>query len=81
MGIGSDLFAGYFTEFTSVSSALEHKNMPASPVSEYFEDIAAISIHKNHDKIIWSLVPSLNTYSLNLIDDIKNIRVLLQYKF
>jgi hypothetical protein len=81
VGINNDYFAGDFTKFTTVSSAFEHKDMPASSVDEYFEDITAISLHKDHDKIIWSLAPSLYTYSLNPISDIKNIQVLLRYRF
>ena len=81
MGVNNDFFAGDFTKFTSASSALEYRDMSASPVSQYFQDITAISLHKDHDKIIWSLAPSLSTYSLNPIDDIKNVQVLLRYNF
>ncbi len=79
--INGDGFAGYFTKFASLSAALEHKDMPVSSVNESFEETAAISLHKDGDKTIWSLIPSLSRYSLNPIDDIKNIQVLLQYKF
>ena len=81
MGINNDYFTGDFTKFTSASSALEYRDMSASPVNQYFQDITAISLHKDHDKIIWSLAPSLSTYSLNPLDDIKNVQVLLRYKF
>ncbi len=79
--INSDCFAGYFTEFTRESAALEHKDMPVSSASECFEETASIALHKDGDKIIWSLVPSLSRYSLDPIDDLKNIQVLLRYRF
>jgi hypothetical protein len=81
VGINSDFFADDFTKFTSVNSTREHRDMPASPASERIEDITSISLHKDHDKTIWSLAPSLYTYSFNPINDIKNIQVLLRYKF
>jgi len=81
VGINNDFFAGQYTKLASASFAHEYKEISASPVSQYFEDITTISLHKDHDKITWSLAPSLNTYSLNPIDDIKNVQVLLQYKF
>ena len=79
--INSDCFAGYFTKFTSASAAPEHKDTPISSVSECFEEAASITLHKDGDKIIWSLVPSLSRYSLDPIDDLKNIQVLLRYRF
>ena len=80
-GVNTDFFAGDFTKFTSASSALEYRDMSAGPVRQYFQDITAIALHKDHDQIIWSLAPSLSTYSLNPIDDIKNVQVLLRYRF
>ena len=79
--INSDCFAGYFTKFTSVSTALENRNMPVSSISECFEETTAITLHKDGEQIIWTLAPSLIRYSLNPIDDLKNIQVLLRYKF
>jgi hypothetical protein len=79
--INSDCFAGYFTKFTSLSTDLEHMDMPISWVSECFEETSTITLHKDGDKIIWGLAPSLSRYSLNPIDDIRNIQVLLRYRF
>ncbi len=81
MGINNDFFTGDFAKFTSTSSALEYKDFSDSPVSQYLQDITTISLHKDHDKIIWGLAPSLSTYSLNPLDDIKNVQILLRYKF
>ncbi len=81
LGINSDCFTGYFTKFRSVSAALERKDMPIVSVSESFEDTVAITLHKDGDKGIWSLAPSLGKYSFNLLDDIKNFQVVLKYRF
>jgi hypothetical protein len=81
MGFNNDFFTGDFTKFTSTSSVLEYKDISGSPMSQYLQDITTISLQKDHGKIIWSLAPSLSTYSLNPIDDIKNVQVLLRYKF
>ena len=81
VGINSDCFAGYFTKFKSVSAAPERKDMPIVPASESLEEAAAITLHKDGDKGIWSLAPALGKYSFNLLDDIKNFQVLLRYRF
>lgn len=79
--IDNDWFAGFFTKFARASTALEHEGTSIIPADEYFGEAAAITLHKDYDKITWSLVPSLSNYSLNLVDDIKNVRVLLRYRF
>ena len=79
MTINSDWFANDFTKFTpSTTSARTYK-----PVNlrEFFEKISAISLSKDSDKGIWSLSPTLSKYSLNPVNDIKNIQVLLRYRF
>ncbi len=79
--INSDCFTGYFTNSTKVNTSPEYRDMPVSSASECLEDAASIALRKDGTVIIWSLVPVLSIYSLNPIDDIKNIQVLLQYKF
>lgn len=81
-GINSECFTGYFINLRSVIAAPERKDMPVGSMNECFEDTAAITLHKDGDKIIWSLVPSLlGRFSLNPIDDIKNLQVVLKYRF
>lgn len=79
--INSDCFTGYSVKFTSARSAFEYKDMPVSPPGECLEDSAAITLHRDGDKSMWSLVPWLSSYSLNPIDDIRNLQVLLRYRF
>jgi hypothetical protein len=81
VGINSDCFAGYFTEFSSMSTTFEHRDMPVGSVSECLEEAVAITLHKDGDTIIWGLAPSLSKVSFNLVDDIKNLQVLLRYRF
>ncbi len=50
-------------------------------MNECFEDTAGIAPSKSDDKIMWSLAPLLGKLSLNPMDDINNIQVLLQYRF
>jgi hypothetical protein len=80
-GTNSDLFDYNIINFTAVSSTFQHENKSTSSLRKFFEDITAISLQKDHDNVIWSLTPSLNTFSLNPIDDIKNVQVLLRYRF
>jgi len=80
-GIDNEWFARYFANFTSTTTALEAKDMPAISLKEYFEETAAITLHKGGDRNIWSLAPSLDRISLNPIDDIKNLQVLVRYRF
>jgi hypothetical protein len=81
VGINNAFFTEYFTNLRSVIAAHERKDMPVGAMTERFIETAAISLHKDGDKIIWSLAPSLNKFSLNPIDDIKKLEVLLQYSF
>jgi hypothetical protein len=63
-----------------VITGVERKDSSVGSMNECFEEIAAISLHKDGDKIIWSLAPSsLSKLSLNPIDDSKKLQVLLQY--
>jgi hypothetical protein len=79
--INSECFTGYYTNFQSVITALERNDVPVGSVKESFEATAAIALHRHGDKIIWSLAPSLDKVSLNPIEDIKNLHVLLQHRF
>ncbi len=77
----SECFTGYFTNFRNVPIVLERENMPAGPLNECFGEASAITLHKGGDKVVWSLVPSLDNLSLNPINNIKNLQVLWQYRF
>ncbi|HUI44566.1 MAG TPA: hypothetical protein VL122_01075 [Nitrospirota bacterium] len=80
-GIDSEYSPQYFTSFGSAITTPEDKDKPFSSMKEYLEDTAAITLAKGGDDIIWSLAPSLARMSLNPIDDIKNIQLLLKYRF
>ena len=80
-GINSDCFSGYHINFKSVISALERKDLPVGPMKESIEEAVAIALLRDGDTSMWSLAPSLGKISLNPIDDIKNLQVLLQYKY
>ncbi len=77
----SECFTGNFTNFRNVAIVLEGKDMSVGSMNECFEEAPAITLQKDGDKTIWSLVPSLSRFSLNPIDDIKNLQVMLQYRF
>ncbi len=80
--IESECFTGYFTDIRSVINDRERRDMPAGSVNECFEEPAPLALHKDGDKIIWSLAPSLAKLSLNPIDDSKKLPLLLlQYSF
>ncbi len=80
-GINSECFTGYFTNFRTVTTALKGKEMPVGSLNECLKETVGIALHKDGDKIIWSLAPSLGRFSLNPTDNIKNLQVLLQYSF
>jgi hypothetical protein len=80
-GINSECFSGYRTNFKIVTSAPEHKDMPVGSMKESLEETVAIALLRDGDKIMWCLAPSLGKISFNPIDDIKNLQVLLQYKY
>jgi hypothetical protein len=79
--INSECFTGYVINFRDVNTALDHKNIPFGYIEECFDETAAIPLHIDGDKIIWSFAPSLDRFSLNPIDDIKNLQVVLKYRF
>ena len=80
-GLTSEYFTEYFENFKITIPAPEHPDMPVSSLSESIEESAAIILHKDGDKVIWSLAPSLKKFSLNPIDDINNLQVVLKYRF
>jgi len=81
VGINSDCFIGCFANVRSEIAILDRKNMPVGSMNESLEQATAITLHKDGDKITWSLAPSLERFSLNPIDDIKNLQVVLKYRF
>ena len=81
MEINSDWFAGDLTKLTSASFTSERRNVPLIDVREYFENLAAVSLLKDRDNAVWSLAPSFGKYSINPLNDLKNVQVLLQYRF
>jgi len=81
VGIDSKFFTEYFTGFRSAITCVERKDSSAGSTNEGFEEIAAIALHKDGDKIIWSVAPALLRISLKQIEDIKNLKVLLRYRF
>ena len=83
VGIDSECFTGYFTNFRFVIADPERRdNMPVGSINECLEDPAPLALHKDGDKIIWSLAPSLAKFSPNPTDDSKKLPLLLlQYSF
>jgi hypothetical protein len=55
--------------------------MPVGSVEKSLEESIAIPLQKDGDKIIWSLGPTLRTITLNPIEDINNLQVVLKYRF
>ena len=79
LGFDRGCVTGYFTNPRSVIVDLERRDMPVGSLNECFKDTPTIALHKDGDKTIWSLAPSLSKFSLDPIDDIKNLHVMLQY--
>ncbi len=78
--INSACFSVYVTDFKSAVSALERGDTAGS-MNECFGDTATISLHKDDGKIIWSVAPSLSRLSFNPLDNIRNLQVVLKYRF
>jgi len=81
LGIDSRCFTGYFTNSRSASIDLEHGGLPVGLMNDCFKESTAIALHKDRNKIIWSLAPSFSKFSFNPLDDIKNLQVMVQYSF
>jgi len=81
LAINSEWLAGDLPKLTSASFTSERRNVPFINVREYFENIAAVSLLKDHDNAVWSLAPSFGKYSINPLNDLKNVQVLLRYRF
>ena len=79
-GLTSRCFTDYFNN-SIIITAPEHPDMPAGSIKESLEDAVAITLHKDGDKIIWSLAPNLSKFSLNLTEDINNLQVMFKYRF
>ena len=72
LGIDSKCSTGY---------GLAGGDMPVGSMNGCFNDSVAIPLLKNGDKSIWSIAPSISKFSLNPIDDIKRVQVMLQFSF
>lgn len=80
-GIKIDGFTGDFNNYRSEIIALERTDMPVGSIKEYIEETCSIALRKHADKVIWSIAPSLDRLSFNPIDDIKNLQIVLRYRF
>jgi hypothetical protein len=80
-GFNSESYTEYFSNFRIMTTAPEHPDMPVGSVEESLEESVAIPLQKDGDKIIWSLGPTLRTITLNPIEDINNLQVVLKYRF
>ena len=83
-GVNNLCLSAYGTNFGNTATSLE-RTVSAASVNECFEDTAPtplhISLHKDEGKVIWSLAPSFSRLSINPIDDIRNLQVVLKYRF
>jgi len=77
----SECYPGYFASYKSFATAVEGEDSPSGSMKDCFEETAVIALREDGDKITWGLAPSLGRFSLNPMDDIKNLQVLFQYRF
>ncbi len=80
-GLTSECLTGYFKNIREMTTAPEHPDMPVGSMNESLEETVAIPLHKDGGNIIWSLAPTLRKFSLNPIEDINNLQVVLKYRF
>jgi len=80
LGTGSDCFNEYSTNFRSAITEQKWSDIPlVGSTNEYIEEAPAIALHKDGDKIIWSLAPSVSKFSLNPLEDAKKLQVMPNY--
>ncbi len=83
-GVNNLCLSAYGTNFGNAATNLERRGTAGS-LNECFEDTTPtplhISLHKDEGKVIWSLAPAFSRISINPIDDIKNLQVMLKYRF
>jgi hypothetical protein len=83
-GANSICLPAYATSFGNAVANQERRNRDGL-VNECVEDTATlpihISLHEDNGKVIWSLAPLLSRFSFNPIDDIRNLQVVLKYRF
>ena len=80
LGTGSDCFIEYSTTFRNAITEQKWSDIPlVASTNEYFKDTLAIALHKDGEKIIWSLAPSVGKFSLNPLEDVKKLQVVLHY--
>ena len=78
--INTGCFSDHFSNLTSASACLHYKDRYFGSVDDHGAG-TAITLHKHGEDVIWSLAPSLSKFSLDPLDVIKNVQVLLQYRF
>jgi hypothetical protein len=79
LGTGSECFTGYSTSSGNTIADMERSNIPVGSMNDFFKETAAITLHKEGDRIIWSLAPSVSKFSLNPIEDVKKLQVMLHF--
>ncbi len=85
ISINDEYFRGFVTDFRSAITAPSRGDMSVGSVKEYLKDYfrgkATVELNKDGEESRWSLAPSLGKLSLNPLTNIKNMVMLLQYKF
>ena len=79
LGTGSECFSGYMMSARNVIT--EGNDGQTGSMSEFFKDTTAITLHKGGNNSMWSLAPSVSKFSLNPMEDVKRVQVMLQYSF
>ncbi len=83
-GINNLCLSTYVTNFGNAVTNVGRRGI-ADSMNECFEDPTStplhISLHKDDGKVIWSLAPTLTRITFNPIDDIRNLQVMLNYRF
>ncbi len=84
-GVNNLCLSTYVTNFGNAVTNVGRRGT-ADSMYECFEDTTPttplhIPLHKDDGKVIWSLTPSFSRITFNPIDDIRNLQVMLKYRF
>ncbi len=85
MRVNNLCLSSYVTNFGTAVTNVGRRGT-ADSMYECFEDATPttplhIPLHKDDGQVIWSLTPTFSRVTFNPIDDIRNLQVVLKYRF
>ncbi len=81
LGTKSECFTEYNMSSRNPITDMEGINRPAGSMIDFLKETTTITLHKDGEKTLLSIAPSVSKFSLNPIENVKRLQVMLRYTF